>query len=437
MGKTKKTQQLAQVAVIKLQHGAQVLALGERYINVKNVHFKGALMLLGTEGLSITGADFVLDEAIIQNQPGALLSKKQTGCLGLGGSTISSQVVLQRAMGSVIQTPGRIHIEAKTGVFQATLFGDENGNKKVAEFEISELDYHGLLKAVEEENRLRTQAINASLAEQARTSKRKATQSTTRLLVSLPIIYYTGGFLSKYLAGTMGVTLSTATVAGTATAAQTATIVGLSGAGAAAAGAVVQGNNPIEAAANGAFYAWLGNVVANASVLKNSAQITQAVARSTVVATAQTVIKGGNLLENVAVAGAAAAVAAAVFPGDPRDLSLTANIAKNMLEAAVVTVASNGSLEALAVNSANAGLGAMIGESASDLGGEHGARAANASGPTARSNAQSTTASLSSSVSGASFSARATAATPQRPQPARSIGLGGNDFNTAHRRARD
>ena len=180
-------------------------------------------MLLGAKGLSIKGADFVLDEAIIQNQPGALLSQKQKGCLGLGGSTISSQVVLQRAIGSVIQTPGRIQIEANTGVFQATLFGDENGNKKVAEFEISALDYQGLLKAIEEDNQLRTKAINASLSAHARTSKRKARQSTTLLLVSLPIVYYTGGFLSTYLQGAMGVTLSTATVAGTASTIQTAT----------------------------------------------------------------------------------------------------------------------------------------------------------------------------------------------------------------------
>lgn len=440
MGKTKKMQQLAQIAVTELQPGAEVRALGERYTNVKNVHFKGTLMLLGSEGLSIKGADFVLDEAIIQNQPGALLSKKQKGCLGLGGSTISSQVVLQRAIGSVIRTPGRIQIEAKIGVFQATLFGDENGNKKVAEFEISELDYHGLLKAVEEDNQSRTQALNASLAEQARTSRRKATQGTMLLLASLPIVYYTGGFLSNYLQGAMGVTLSTATVAGTATTAQTATIVGLSGAGAAAAGAVVQGNNPIETAANGAFFAWLGNVVANASVLKNSAQMTKAVARSMAVATAQTVIKGGDLLENVAVAGAAAVVATTVFPGDPADLSLTENIAKNMLEATVITAASNGSLEALAVNVANAGAGAMIEKSVSDLGGEHGARVANASHPTAPSNAQATTASSSSSsVSRASCAARATEVAPQRPQPTRRSGLVGSDFecelNAAHRNA--
>jgi hypothetical protein len=67
------------------------------------------------------------------------------------------------------------------------------------------------------------------------------------------------------------------------------------------------------------------------------------VVRSTVVATAQTVIKGGNLLENVAVAGVAAAVGAVVFPESVENpLSLTENIAKGMLEAVVVTATSNG-----------------------------------------------------------------------------------------------
>ncbi|HXH54727.1 MAG TPA: hypothetical protein VNK03_03170, partial [Gammaproteobacteria bacterium] len=209
LGKNETTLSFQQVGITELQPGNEMVARrGARFLNVNNIYLSGAKDQLGPEGVVVENADSFVDAAIVRNKIGTTVSVNQKGFLGIGGSSTSVTPVLQEAIGSNIATEGNISIQARYGQFDATQFRGAAGEEPKKEFEISELHFHELLRSIETNNRENEALLLSELKAQARTAKRKSRQSTTLLLISLPVSYYTGGLIGSYLESIMGVTMS-------------------------------------------------------------------------------------------------------------------------------------------------------------------------------------------------------------------------------------
>jgi len=446
LGKNETTVSFQQVGITELQPGNEMVAgRGAHFKDVKNIYLSGARDQLGPEGLVVENADTFVDAAIVRNKIGAAVAVNQKGFLGLGGSSTSVTPVLQEAIGSEITTPGPVHIQAQYGQFDATQFRVTEGGEGESklEFEISELHFHKLLRAVEAQNKASEALLLSALKEQARTAKRKSRQGTTLLLVSIPVSCYFGGLITSYLEQVMGVTISaTATAAATASVAETATIVGLSGMGAGIVGAAIQGQPLAKAAIHGALFSVLGHGIEKAPVLAAESQLVKDVARGVGAGSASAILNHGNILESALIGGASAGVASTVVPGSYRDLSVPERVSKAVVETAAAAALSGGANN-LPVNLASAALGAAIGETMSDLGSKHGQQLGGGQPvnvTTALTSTSTSTASSSSSTLPSSGTRTDPTATPSS-RPARRNGLVGSDFerelNAVHQSARD
>ncbi|HEV2523811.1 MAG TPA: hypothetical protein VGU44_01595, partial [Gammaproteobacteria bacterium] len=379
LGKNETTVSFQQVAITELQPGNEMVARrGARFLNVNNIYLSGAKDQLGPEGLVVENADTFVDAAIVRNKIGTTVSANQKGFLGIGGSSTSVTPVLQEAIGSDIATEGPISIQARYGQFDATQFRVTEGEVPKFEFEISELHFHELLHAVEANNRASEALLLSELKAQVRTAKRKSRQSTTLLLISIPVCCYTSGLIRGYLEQVMGITLSAIVVNGvvmaeaTATAAQTAAIVGLSGMGAGLVGAAIQGQPLAKAALNGAVFSLLGHGIANAPVLAASSQLVKDVASGVVVGSTSAALNHGNIVESALMGGAASGVAATVVPGWEKSLSVVKSATKGMVRSGVAVALNGGSANNLVADLANAAMGATVGQKMSGLGCQHG-----------------------------------------------------------------
>ncbi|HXH54323.1 MAG TPA: hypothetical protein VNK03_01065, partial [Gammaproteobacteria bacterium] len=224
LGKNETTVSFQQVAMTESQPGNEMVAgRGVRYIDVNNIYLSGARDQLGPEGLVVENADSFVDAAIVRNKIGSTVAVNQKGFMGVGGTSTRVTPVLQEAIGSDIATEGPVSIQARYGQFDATHFRGAAGEEPKKEFEISELHFHELLHAIEANNSASEALLLSELKVQARTAKRKSRQSTTLLLISLPVSYYTGGLIGSYLESIMGVTMSATVVNGVVVAEATAT----------------------------------------------------------------------------------------------------------------------------------------------------------------------------------------------------------------------
>ncbi len=359
-GKNETTVTIHQVGVTELQPGNEMVARrGARFINVNNIYFSGARDQLGSEGLRIENAGSFIDSAIVRNKVGNQLAVKQKGFLGLSGTSTSLMPVSQEVIGSKIQTEGPVSIQARYGQFDSTQFSGKAGEEPKLEFQISEFHFHELLRAIEIQNKSNEASLLSELKAQARTAKRKSRQSTTLLLVSLPVSYYIGGVISSYLQSVMGAT-ATASVA----------TAGLSGMGVSVVGATIQGQPLAKAALNGAVFSLIGSSVVNAPVLAESGQLTREATSGFIAGGTSAFLNHQNILEHALIGGAASGAAATVIPGS--NLSATKSALKSMLRSGTAVVLSGGSANSLAVNLASAAMGAAVGEKMADLGSRHG-----------------------------------------------------------------
>ncbi len=379
LGKSDTTVSFEQVAITELQPGNEMVAgRGAYFKDVNNVYMSGARDRLGPEGLVVENVDSFADVAIVRNKVGPRVSINQKGFLGVGGTATTVTSVLQEAIGSEIETAGPIRIESRHGQFDATQFRGVEGEEPRLMFEISELHFHELLRAVEANNKASEALLLSELKAQAKTQKRKSRQNTTLLLISLPVSYYTGGLISSYLQCVMSVTLSATVVIGivvgeaTATTGQIATVVGLSGMGASIASAAIQGQPLVKAAVNGAVFSVIGHGVANAPLLAKSSQLIKDVASGVAVSGISAAINHDNILENALISGAAAAVAATVVSGSEKSLSVPESLTKNVIRSGAAVALNNGSASNLVTDLASAAMGVTIGQKMSDLGSQHG-----------------------------------------------------------------
>ncbi|HQZ88336.1 MAG TPA: hypothetical protein PLL67_06255, partial [Gammaproteobacteria bacterium] len=379
MGKNETTVSFQHVVITELQPGNEMVAgQGAYFKDVKNIYLSGTKDQLGPEGLVVENADSFVDAAIVRNKISATVSVNQKGFLGIGGSSTSVAPVLQEAIGSEIETEGPISIQSRHGQFDATQFRGIASEEPSLEFEISELHFHELLRAVEANNRASEALLLSALKAQAKTEKRKSRQSTTLLLISLPVSYYTGGLINSYLQSVMDVTLSATVVNGvvvaeaTATTAQAAAIVGLSGMGSGIASAAIQGQPLTKAAINGAVFSLLGHGIPKAPVLVESSQLVKDVASGVVVGSTSAGINHGNIVEGALMGGAASGVAATVVPGLEKNLSVVESLNKGMLRSGVAVALNGGSANNLVTDLASAVMGATMGQKMYDLGSQHG-----------------------------------------------------------------
>lgn len=383
MGKNETTTAYQQVGVTELQPGNEMVAgHGVCYKAVNNIYLSGARDQLGSEGLVVENADVLVDAAIVRNKIGSAVAVQQKGFLGIGGTSTSITPILQEAMGSEIETTGPLYIQARYAQLDATQFKDPEHEEPRLEFEISELHFHELLNAIETQNKANETLLLSELKAQAKTAKRKSRQSTTLLLISLPVSYYTGGLISGYLQSAMGVTISQTVVNGvvvaeaTATAAQTAAIVGLSGMGASIASAVIQSQPVAKAAVNGAVFSLIGHGVVKAPVLAKSTQLTRDVASGVAVGGTTALFNHSNIIESALMGGAASGIAAAVVPGLDTSLSMVASAAKTAVRSGVALALNDGTISDLGINLASAAMGASAGRTLSEEGIAHGQRLA-------------------------------------------------------------
>jgi len=444
MGKNETTVSFQHVVITELQPGNEMVAgQGAYFKDVKNIYLSGTKDQLGPEGLVVENADSFVDAAIVRNKISATVSVNQKGFLGIGGSSTSVAPVLQEAIGSEIETEGPISIQSRHGQFDATQFRGIASEEPSLEFEISELHFHELLRAVEANNRASEALLLSALKAQAKTEKRKSRQSTTLLLISLPVSYYTGGLINSYLQSVMDVTLSATVVNGvvvaeaTATTAQAAAIVGLSGMGSGIASAAIQGQPLTKAAINGAVFSLLGHGIPKAPVLVESSQLVKDVASGVVVGSTSAGINHGNIVEGALMGGAASGVAATVVPGLEKNLSVVESLNKGMLRSGVAVALNGGSANNLVTDLASAVMGATMGQKMYDLGSQHGEQLG--AGQLINVTTVSTAVAISTSTVSSSSDTRVSITVP-RSSSVRHSGLVGSDFegelDVAHQKTR-
>jgi len=321
-GGSKTTTHEETIVINELQPGNSTVAKGERYIAVEHIHRSGAVDILGTEGLSVEKAITFQDHAIIQPVIGAPTTKNQRGLLGMGRTTITSQKVHQKAIGSVVQSIGPIYIEAEYGRFDATQFNTD------PIFDVSECHFHEALSAVKAYNR----AVDAQQAEQERSNKHKIKQGRIKLAISLPLSYYLGGVASGWL-GNMGVAGAQLAMAKAATMSTVSS--------------VIQGQKPKKVFSNAFKAGALAGIdygLNNATWLNPA--IVQEFSKEAVMGTTSALLYQGNIFENVLLGRSGAA---------------TLNILKK------------GTIDDFVIHIGSCVFGSTIGSTLSDMGSHHGA----------------------------------------------------------------
>ncbi len=311
VGKNKTRKSCRQMQRSQRQPGNEARVKGERYVGVKHVHRSGVNDTLGEDGLSVEGATSFVDEGILQNYVAASAPIKQKGLLGLGGSTTVSPRVSQRTLGSVVQSEGRVRIQALYAQLDDTQFRDAHGHEIQVEFEVQELHFHELLRVLEVQER---EAV-ALLAAQEKTAKRKRRQKNIWMLLSLPVSYYLGGAVQGWLQSTFGLSAAPGL-----SFAQDAFLNGVRGSVIGGSNARFRGANPLRGMAEGLGFAVFGTGMSH--ILGDTAQtLAGQTFHAASVAAAQTAVHGGNFAQNLLGAGAATALAGAVLPMDEQHMA--------------------------------------------------------------------------------------------------------------------
>lgn len=342
-GLIKKTHQTEKkIEITHVEPGNTVSGSEVVYENITNVQWQGLQMAVGEGGVHTQNVHSIEERVVVTNTVQAL-ENKQRNLLGSMSST--THVVQSQLHPSTIQSLGPINLKSITGTYDTLQAVSNKGVQITAQH----LSFHVYLRQLEEARR----NYEALMEDAKRHSKRQQRRMLIKMIAGIAV----GAVFAPMLAQSLLATVGTTGILTSKTAFEAAYIV-TRGAIFGGIRSSITGNNPLKGTIQGGIFAGVGfaveNMLSSVETLKELETLRDAI-QTTVIASLDTALNGGNLVENV-LASVAADFVANKTVGKP-DGTIVKQVTRALVETAMISTMTNSTT--LGPNLIASGLGSL------------------------------------------------------------------------------